>query len=125
MKLKELLFTRGRIKLLSLVLAVVLWLFVQLEAGGEQEFKVRFEPVNANPELLVKFVPEELQVKLSGPRILLLRQDLLGLSAKIDLVKTGEGKEIIADPEQYIKHVHGVKVVHIAPKELQIILSKR
>lgn len=125
MRVKDLLLTRGRVKLLSLLLAVVLWFFVKLEAGVEQEFTVRFEPVTVNPGMVAHVIPQESKVRLAGARILLLRQGMLGVSARIDLAKIGEGKVTIIDPEHYIKPVHGVKVVSVAPRELQVALTKR
>lgn len=125
MTINSFLFTRVRLKALSLLFAVVLWLFVMLEAGDEQEFAVALKPVNINPGLSVVMNPPELKVRLGGARALLLRQKLIGLSAEIDLRSREAGTLTLKCSESYLQVVPGLRTLKFSPEALEIIISQQ
>lgn len=117
--------TRIRLKVLSLLFAAVLWLFVFLESGAEQEFAVVLKPVNIASGFSVAINPPQLKVQLSGARSLLLRQQLIGLRAEIDLRQRGAGALKLENVEPYLHVVPGLKVLDIAPESLEIVISQK
>ena len=125
MTISSLLFARARLKVLSLLFAAVLWLFVMLQASGEQEFTVVLQPANISSELSVVMHPPRLQARLGGARILLLRQQLIGLNAEIDLRQRGAGAVRFESIESYLRVVPGLKVLGVTPEPLEIIINQK
>jgi len=125
MTLHSVLCTRVRLKVLSLLFATVLWLFVMLETGSEQEFAVLLHPVNISSGFSVAINPPQLKVRLGGARILLLRQQLIGLNAEIDLRQRGAGVVTLEKIESYLHVVPGLKVLAVTPESLEVIINQK
>lgn len=121
MSLKSILTTNVQLKLLSLLLAALLWLFIAFEAVDEIELPLSVSYVNTPPGLTVKPSqgPDPL-LRIEGPRILLLRQQLKGLSARLDLSGAKEGDLLLGTDS--VKLVQGVKIVRLP--SLQVTLSR-
>lgn len=117
--------TRVRLKILSLLFAAVLWLFVMLEAVDEQEFAVVLKPVNISSGLSVVMNPPQLMVRLGGARALLLRQQLIGLTAEIDLRQRGVGVVSLENIESYLHVVPGLKVLAVTSESPEIVISQK
>lgn len=125
MTMHSILFARFRLKALSLLFAAVLWLFVMLETGDEHEFAVELKPVNTASGLTAAINPPELKARLGGVRALLLRQQLIGLTAEIDLSQRGAGTLALKSSESHLQVVPGLKVLALSPGSLEIIISQQ
>lgn len=123
MNLKSLLTTNVQLKLLSLLLAALLWLFIAFEAVDEVELPLSVSYVNTPPGLTVKpNQGSEPLLRIAGPRILLLRQQLKGVTASLDLSGAKEGDLLLAGGRDSLKLVQGVKIVRLP--SLQVTLSR-
>lgn len=125
MNLSELLLTRVRLKLLSLLFAAVLWLFVTLEAGDEQEFSVELKPVRLRQGLTADVNPPRVTARLGGPRTLLLRQQIVGLSGELDLGQSGPGTVRVDHVARGLQVIPGLKVITVVPQSQEVIISQK
>jgi hypothetical protein len=126
MTLREVATRHLVLKLLSLLLAAVMWLFVALEREDEVEVVVplRLERLPAGLALYKAPLPQVL-VRLAGPRLLLLRQQWQPLAIPLDLAGVREGKVAFTSLERSLKPVPGVRVVRIQPAALELIVVRR
>ena len=121
MNLKSLLTENVEMKLLSILLAATLCLFVALEAVDEVEIPLSVSYVNIPAGLAVKAIPESGSLlHVSGPRILLLRQKLKGAPIRLDLAGAGEGAVVFSEVESSVKLIQGVKVVKLSPLRVEL-----
>jgi len=126
MILKEMLSSSRQMKFLSLFLAFTLWLFVNLETGDEIEIPLSISYVNIPAGLAVKVDPASLfSVRVEGPKILLLRQKLKGVSLKLDLSGAKEGKIVYQGLERSVMLIKGVKPLRVSPPMLELGLVSR
>jgi hypothetical protein len=121
MNVREVLSPSLQLKLLSLLLAALLWLFVILEKSDEADIPLEVTYVNVPAGLKVKAgAPQQLSIHTVGPRILLLRQRLKGVSAKLDLSAVKEGKNTLAGFENSLLPVSGVRFARVSPVIIDI-----
>lgn len=125
MKLQELFFTNAQLKLLSLLLAAVLWLFVTLETGDEAEVPLMVKFVNVPPGLALQGAPMPLSLRVAGPRTLLMRQTWLGARVELDLSKGEAGKVIFSGLDRHVALVPGVRPLRVSPATLEILLTRQ
>ncbi len=105
-----------QLKLLSLLLAALLWLFVTLETSEEADIPLVVTYVNIPSGSTVReSEPQQLSIHAVGPRILLLRLRLKGASAKLDISAAKDGKNTIAGYENSVDPVSGVKFTRVSP----------
>jgi hypothetical protein len=123
MSIREMLSPAVKLKLLSLLLAVLLWLFVALEKSDEADIPLEVTYANIPAGLKVRAAPQQLSVHAVGPRILLLRQRLKGVSAKLDLSAVKEGKTTLTGFEGSLLPVSGVKFTRVSPVTIDILPS--
>ena len=122
MNLRERLSPALQIKLLSLLLAAMLWLFVALEKSDEVDIPFAVTYSNIPAGFKVKAVaPQQLSIHAAGPRILLLRQRLKGVPAKLDLSEVKEGKTTFAGFESSLLPISGVKFTRVSPVTIEIL----
>ena len=114
-----------RVRVLSVLLAGLLWLGVTLERPGELQLRlpVTLEHLPAGLAL-ASSPPGALDATFSGPRVLLFRQWLCGAECVLDLAgaKAGEGSyraldcSFRLDPE--------LKLVRLQPQTIRLSLAK-
>lgn len=103
-----------QLKLLSLVLAALLWLFIALEAVDELDIPLDVSTVNTPAGLVVKSMQGSAPLlRIAGPRVLLLRQKWLGVSVRLDLSRAQEGDLLLSGDEHLVRLVQGVKIVRL------------
>lgn len=123
MNLRPLLCEKLQLKLLSLLFAVLLWLFVTMESGGEMDVPLSVGFVNIPAGMTVRDVsPPRLQVRISGARILLLRQKLRGATAYVDLSGTRAGRLVVSGMERFVRLDDGLRAQSVSPGSLVINL---
>lgn len=123
MSLRERLTDNLQFKLLSLLFALFLWVFVTLEGTGEIEIPLEVKVVNIPPGLSLKNQQAgPSSIRLSGPRILLVRQQFRGAATVIDLSGAAAGRRSISGLDLHIKLEEGVKPVRVLPANIDITL---
>lgn len=121
MSFESILTVKLQLKLLSLLLAAVLWLFIALETVDELEIPLAVNAVNIPSGLVVKAIHDSGPVlRIAGPRILLLRQKWHGASVRLDLSRAKEGDLLLSGGEDLVKLVQGVKIVRLPPLHLAL-----
>ena len=115
-----------QMKLFSLLLATLIWLFVTLESRDEIEIPLAVSYLNTPSGLVVKANHGPgFMIRIEGERILLLRQKLKGASAHLDLAGAGEGRVIIPGIENSVKLIEGVKPVRQSPLRAELTLVRK
>lgn len=110
-----------QLKLLSLLLAALLWLFVALETNDEADIPLRVTYYGLPAGLSVReTVPLQGSIRAAGPRILLLRQRLKGAEARFDLSAVSVGKTLLAGFENTVIPVKGVRFIRVSPLTMEI-----
>jgi len=121
MNFRERLSTALQLKLLSVLLAALLWLFVAMEKNSEADIPLEVTYANIPAGFKVKVdAPRKSSIHAVGPRILLLRQKLKGASAKLDLSAVKEGKTTLTGFESSVLPVSGVKFTGVSPVTIDI-----
>lgn len=123
MSIKSLLSANLQMKLLSLLLAVTLWIFVVFETDDKLEIPLSVSYVNIPAGLVVMGDSGSgISLRIEGPRILLLRQKLKGVAVSLDLSGAGEGRVVYSGVERLVRLIQGVKVLGVLPPKTELIL---
>jgi hypothetical protein len=113
------------VRVLSLLLAGLLWLGVTLERPGELKLQVPVVPEGVPSGLQLAYPPPgALQATLSGPRILLLRQWLCGAQCRLDLSGAQPGPASYGALDCDFGLDHELKVVRVHPQAIRLTLAK-
>ncbi len=113
------------LKLLSLFLAIVLWLFVIAGRDAQTGLSLPVSFANLPPGLAVSGTPPpRLDVLVSGPRILLLRLEASPSPVILDLKDAGEGTIVFPAMATRVRVPDGVRVTRAAPAEIEVRLVK-
>ncbi|PLY02810.1 MAG: YbbR domain pair protein [Desulfuromonas sp.] len=119
------LLNNWHLKLLSLLFATVLWLFIVGEQKLERGFSVPLELKNLPESLMVTSeVPSHIDVRIIGPRTLLVNQDPAQLSISIDLKGLKEGVSTFRRLEDRINLPGGMRVSRLFPSYVDIKLEE-
>ena len=114
------------VKALSVLLAVLVWLSVVLERPGEVKLTV---PVTLKRMPVGLWLdsqpPSELQVIVSGPRILLLLLPYRDVACDIDLTGAGPGETSIAPTQGSFDLAPDLKVVRVFPEWVTVVLAEK
>lgn len=125
MNVREMLTHNLGLKVLSLLLAMVLWLFVA--AGTESEISLSLPVVFTHlpPGLaIVSLPPARIDARLAGPRILLLRLNAERLPVVLDLQDAREGSTVFPGVESAIRVPEGVRVRRVTPAAIEVKLAR-
>lgn len=124
MNWREMLTHNLGLKTLSLLLAAVLWLFVAAERETEIGASVAVGFKNVAPGLaIVNRPPSRLDVRLAGPKVLLLRLRAENLSVLLDLQGAGGGTTSFTGLEKEIPLPAGVRVTRVTPAVIEVKLA--
>jgi len=125
MKLPEILCANLQLKLLSLLFAAVLWLFVMLETGDEVEVPLAVKFVNPPPGMLLQGAPSApLSLRIAGPRTLLIRQRWHGAEVELDLAGARPGRVTFSALDRHVLLIPGVRPLRVSPAVLEITLAR-
>lgn len=120
-KLREL---SKEVRLLSVVLASLLWLTVTLERKGELKLEVPVVPGELPPGVAaVTSTPATVEVVVSGPRILLCRLPMSGMSCKLDVAGAGAGSASFSPHEAAFSLPPELKLVRVLPATVNYSLA--
>ncbi len=114
------------LKLLSLMMAVGLWFFVNAaERDSEAEYPIPVQLMNQPPQLLlVSPRIETVDLRVSGPRTLLDRIEGGDLSIEIDLRRVRPGATTFRMRPNSLALPRGVVPIHITPSEITLEFAK-
>jgi len=113
------------LKAMSLLLAVMLWLFV---AAGREAVISRSVPVvieNIPSGLVVAGNPPSIiDVRVKGPRILLFKSRMEPLALLLDLEGSKEGTTSFPSPGALLSLPEGLRVTRVTPAAIEVRLAK-
>ncbi len=119
-------FTKNlSLKLISILLAAILWYFVVSERSGETAISVPLDFRNIPNSLIIIENPEEsVNLRISGPATLLRRLSPKNVKAILDLsdAKPGEAKFTI-QPE-HITLPRGLRVTMVSPASIVLTIDE-
>lgn len=125
MKLADVFFANWQLKLLSLLFAAVLWLFVVLESDDETQLPLTIKLVNVPPGLKLQGVPAaRYSLHIAGPRTLLMRQGWRGASVSLDLSGAQAGRVMLSGMDRQVLLISGVRPLRVTPANLEIYLVR-
>lgn len=124
--LKSLLLDNYLIKIASLVLAVLLWFYVNSKGGVEMEITVPVVLKNVPPSLVVVGdMINDVNVRFNGPERILQGITAQGLTAALDLTGAREGDNVYwLDPSD-IAVPSTVQITRINPRRVMIHTDAR
>lgn len=114
------------LRLLSIVFAVVLWFFVMGEQRLERSYLVPLELGNVPEGLMVaNEVPSRIDVRISGPRTLLINLDQGEMGIPVDLDGAKPGVVTFRRLEEYLDIPSGLKVTRVSPALVDVRLDRQ
>ncbi len=113
------------LKIISLVIAVVLWLYVGGEDVVDKTVLVPVEVINLPKKLIIsnKF-KKEIEVTVRGPRSLLLEMDKKQSPIQIDLNEVKPGTHVKTIEHGLIPVSRGVEIQRVQPSTIILSLDK-
>lgn len=113
------------LKLLSLVLAVIVWLGVSGSRTAEIELTVPLELHNIAPGLSVADpVPREVTVSVVGPKILLLKLRSERIIIPLDARGVGEGTTLFTGLDRRLRLPREATVTRLFPAVVEVRLVR-
>lgn len=113
------------IKLLSLLLAMIVWAGVTGKRTAEMELAVPLEVINLAPGFAVAGpVPREVLVTVAGPRILLLKLRSEKIIIPLDARGIEEGTTLFTGFERKLRLPSEVEIVRLFPSSVELRLIR-
>jgi YbbR domain-containing protein len=113
------------LKVLSLVFALVLWFFVMGERKLEVGYAVPLELQNVPEGMIVtNEVPSLVDVRISGPRTLLMNLRPTDISISVDLKGLQSGITSFKRLEERLNIPSGLKVTRLSPSFVDVKLER-
>ncbi|CAO0821745.1 YbbR-like domain-containing protein [Desulfarculales bacterium] len=114
------------LKLLALVIAVFMWVFVVGQEKSEISVRVPVEITNVPTDLLVVDDSlDEVDVRLYGPHSLIRRVASERLAKVVDLSGMGLGEHIFQVLPEDLRLPPGVRVIRVSPGSFTFTLAQR
>lgn len=121
----KLLTENWALKLLSLAFALVLWFFVMGERKLERSYAVPLEIKNIPPGMMIaNDVPSRVEVRISGPRTLLMNLHSEDLNIVIDLKDLGPGLTSFRRLEERLNIPAPLKVTRLSPSFVDVKVDR-
>lgn len=125
--MKRLLTENLSYKLVSLSIALILWVSLLNRRDFELKEVVKLDVVTGSQMRVVSVVPEQFEVQLSGQRkaIFKLRNSLKIQDLAIDISRRGEGQFEVLIPFEDLKLPPGIRIVGVRPDSVKVKVEKR
>ncbi len=124
-KLTEFVSEDWFLKVLSLVLAVVLWHFVGGEDRVDKNVMIPIEIINLPRDLIISNqFKKEIEVTVSGPRSLILEMTSRAITRQVDLSSASPGTMVIENDNDHIPVPRGITVQRVQPSSIILSLDK-
>ena len=113
------------LKLISLVFALMLWFFIMGERRLEVNYRVPLELQNIPKELMVaNDIPSMVDVRISGPRTLLIKVSPNDISITVDLSGLRPGLTSFRRLEERLNLPSGLRVTRLSPSFIDVRLER-
>jgi YbbR domain-containing protein len=113
------------LKLLSLVLALILWFFVMGEQKLERSYAVSLELKNMPSGMMVaNEIPSHIEVRIAGPRTLLTNMQTEDIGISVDLKDLEPGLTTLKRLEEGFDLPGPLKVTRVSPSLVAIKLER-
>ena len=113
------------LKLTSLVFAMILWMFIMGERRLEVGYAIPLHLQNVPEALMVaNEVPSQIDVRISGPRTLLLKVNPNDMSIVVDLADLKPGLTTFKRLEERLNIPSGLRVTRLSPSFVDIKLER-
>lgn len=114
-------------KLISLFIALILWITILGRSDSVSSRQVEVEVITAPGVVVTSQSTDRVKIKVSGPRTALRRFVENGLSqvVTLDLSDKGEGVVQVPIPRSKVDLPFGVRLISMAPESLEIHLEKK
>lgn len=113
------------LKLISVVFAILLWMFIMGERRLEVGFRVPLELQNIPQNLMVaNEVPSLVDVRISGPRTLLMKVSPNDISIVVDLTDLKPGLTTFKRLEERLNLPSGLRVTRLSPSFIDLKLER-
>ena len=114
------------LKLISLAFALILWMFIMGERHLEVGYTVPLELQNKPKELVIaNQVPSLIDVRISGPRTLLMKVSPSDISITVDLSDLKPGLTSFKRLEERLNLPSGLRVTRVSPSFVDLRLERR
>lgn len=121
----KLLTENWTLKLISLVFALILWMFIMGERRQEVGYRVPLEMQNIPAELMIaNEVPSLVDVRVSGPRTLLMKVSPNDISIAVDLTDLAPGLTTFKRLEERLNLPSGLRVTRLSPSFIDLKLER-
>ena len=112
-------------KVISLILAVVLWIFVVVEKQPELGFivPVTFRNVPKSLTLLNSSRNYDVEIRVKGPQSLINNLTSRQFTLEINLAQAQPGEAFFSIFPQDIKSPRGIRVIRVLPPQLKVVLE--
>ncbi len=119
-------FTKNPVlKIISLILAVILWLFVKSERTGEIGLVIPVELSGLSSRLIVTNVTDEtVNVRINGPLSQLERLVTKEIRARVDLSRSQPGPNSFEIRPENVNVPQGLKLSQISPSSVGVELDR-
>jgi YbbR domain-containing protein len=113
------------LKIVSLILATMLWMAVANQASSEVGLEVPLEYRNIPPQLeITGDMTNTVQVRLRGSSNLIKDVTAKDVSTTIDLSKMGRGEKIVPLSPQNVQAPFGAEVIRVNPSSVRFNLER-
>jgi len=113
------------LKLLALVFAGILWFFVTGEQKLERSYAVPLELKNMPPGMMVaNEIPSMVDVRVSGPRTLLMNLELQDIGIAVNLKDLEPGLTTLKRLEERLNLPGPLKVTRLSPSYIDVKLER-
>ena len=121
----KLLTENWTLKLISLVFALLLWIFIMGERRLEIGYRVPLELQNIPQGLMIaNEVPSLVDVRISGPRTLLMKVSPNDISIIVDLADLKPGLTTFKRLEERLNLPSGLRVTRLSPSFIDLKLER-
>ena len=121
----KLLTENWTLKLLSLVFALVLWMFIMGERRQEVGYRVPLELQNIPQGLMIaNEVASVVDVRISGPRTLLMKVSQNDVSIAVDLTDLQPGLTTFKRLDERLNLPSGLRVTRLSPSFIDLKLER-
>ncbi len=113
------------LKVISLVLAVVLWSFVGGEDRVDKNVMIPLEIINLPRDLVISNqFKKEIEVSVSGPRSLIMEMSRRSEPRQVDLSSATPGTMVIENDAKKVPVPRGITVQRVQPSSIILSLDK-
>ncbi len=121
----KLLTENWTLKVISLLFALVLWMFIMGERRLEVGYRVPLELQNVPEELMVASeVPSMVDIRISGPRTLQMKVSPSDISIIVDLANLQPGLTTFKGLEERLNLPSGLRVTRLSPSYIDLKLER-